>query len=136
MNSSRIKTTVVLADDNQAILEAVSSLLETHFNVVATAPNGAIAVQAVAELKPDIVVLDIAMPVMGGIEAAREIQRMGLTTKIIFLSIQLDQEYLEAAARMGASYVSKPRMKSELLTAINETLAGREFFSLFHPLNF
>jgi len=131
LNSSRTKTTVVLADDNRAMLDEVSRFLQAHFDVVAMVPNGALAVQSAVDLHPDIVVLDIAMPVMGGIEAARTIKRMGLATKIVFLSIQFDHEYVEAAAEIGASYVLKTRMRSDLLMAINEALAGREFVSLF-----
>jgi DNA-binding NarL/FixJ family response regulator len=131
LNSSRTKTTVVLADDNRAMREAAATFLQNGFDVVATVANGALAVRTVEDLQPDIVVLDIAMPVMGGMEAAREIRRMGLSTRIIFLSIQQDRDYIDAAVEMGASYVLKSRMKSDLLMAIDETLAGREFVSLF-----
>jgi DNA-binding NarL/FixJ family response regulator len=132
MNPPRSKTTIVLAEDNPAMLEEVSRFLQNHFDVIATVSNGALAVQTVVELQPDVVVLDVAMPVMGGIEAARKIRRMDLPTKVIFLSIQRDRDYVEAAAEMGASYVLKSQMRSDLLTAINETLAGREFISPFH----
>jgi DNA-binding NarL/FixJ family response regulator len=131
LNSSRTKTTAVLADDNQAMLEETSRFLENYLEVAAAVPNGALAVQRVADLHPDIAVLDIAMPVMGGIEAARAIKRIRPATKIVFLSIQLDHEYIEAAVEMGASYVLKLRMRSDLPTAINEALAGREFVSVF-----
>lgn len=113
------------------MLQEVSSFLQAHFPILATVSNGVSAVQTVADLRPDIVVLDISMPVMGGIEAARRIKGMGLSTNVIFLSIQRDHDYVEAAAEMGASYVLKSLMKSDLLTAINETLAGRKFISIF-----
>jgi DNA-binding NarL/FixJ family response regulator len=131
LNSLRTKTTVVLADDNQAMIEETSRFLQTYFEIVAAVPNGALAVQSVADLHPDIVVLDIAMPVMGGVEAARTIKRISPTTKIVFLTIQLDRDYVEAAFELGASYVLKPRMRSDLLTAIDETLAGRDFVSAY-----
>jgi two-component system, NarL family, response regulator DegU len=131
---NRPRTTIVLADDNRAIREETALLLQEHFDVVATVDDGARAVQTVSDLHPDVVILDIAMPVKGGIEAAREIKRAGLSTKIVFLSIQVDRDYVEAASEMGASYVLKPRMKSDLLTAIRETLAGREFVSLLQEL--
>jgi DNA-binding NarL/FixJ family response regulator len=131
LNTLRTKTTVVLADDNRAMREEAASFLRSHFDVVATVANGALAVDAVADLKPDVVVLDIAMPVLGGIEAARAINRMGLSTRIVFLSIQWDHDYIDLAVEMGASYVLKTRMKSELLVAINEAIAGREFVSIF-----
>lgn len=127
--SSGTKATIVLADDNQAMLTETSRFLQPHFDVVATAPNGARAVEKVIDLRPDVVILDIAMPVMDGIEAAREIKRLGIATKIIFLSIQRDDDYVEAAIQMGASYVLKPRMRSDLACAIESVLAGREFIS-------
>lgn len=105
--------------------------MQSYFEIVAAVPNGALAVQRVADLHPDIVVLDVAMPVMGGIEAGRAIKGISPNTKIVFLSIQLDHEYIEAAVEMGASYVHKLRMRSDLLTAINQALAGREFVSVF-----
>jgi len=117
------------------MLGEVSSFLRGHFAILAMVSNGGLAVQRLAELRPDIVVLDIAMPVMGGIEAARKIKRMGLSTKIIFLSIQCDHDYVEAASELGASYVLKSKMKSDLLTAINDTLAGRKFISLFQEIS-
>jgi DNA-binding NarL/FixJ family response regulator len=131
---SKTKATIVLADDNPAMLAEVSRFLNGHFDVLASVSNGALAVQNVVDLRPDIVILDIAMPVMGGMEAAREIKRLNLPTKIIFLSIQKDRDYIEAATQMGASYVLKPRMQSDLLPAINEALAGREFVSSFQAI--
>jgi DNA-binding NarL/FixJ family response regulator len=128
--------TIVLADDNFAMREQAASFLRSQFDVVAAVANGSLAVQAVVDLQPDIVVLDIAMPVMGGIEAARQIKRTGLATRIVFLSIQRDPDYIDAAVEMGASYVLKSQMKSDLLIAISAALAGREFISLFQEMNF
>lgn len=126
-----LKTTIVLADDNREMREGAATFLKDRFDIVATVANGAMAVRAADDLQPDIVVLDVAMPVMGGIEAAGEIKRRMPSARIIFLSIQMDHEYIEAAAKIGASYVLKSRMNTDLPTAIDEALAGRNFMSVF-----
>lgn len=118
-----------MADDNPAILRQVSNLLETRFEVEAVVDTGTRAVEAVARLKPDIAILDIAMPGLSGIEAARKIREMSLPTKIIFLTIQRDSDYLEAAAALDAGYVLKSRLHLDLLIAIEHAIAGKVFVS-------
>jgi len=126
-----LKTTIVLADDNRKMREEAAIFLEDRFDILAAVDNGAMAVRAADDLHPDVVVLDVAMPVMGGIEAAGEIKRRMPSAKIIFLSIQMDRDYVEAAAKIGASYVLKSRINTDLLTAIDEALAGGNFISVF-----
>jgi DNA-binding NarL/FixJ family response regulator len=87
-----------------------------------------LAVRRVSDLKPDAVVLDIHMPRMGGVEAAQELNRLGLSAKIIFFTIETDPEYVGLATAMGASYVIKTHIH-DLITAIKEALAGRPFVS-------
>jgi DNA-binding NarL/FixJ family response regulator len=129
MASSIRKPTVVLADNHGRVLSEVKMLLRDEFDVVASVDDGAKAVQAVAELRPDVVVLDIGMPGTNGIQAAHQLRELGFTSKLVFLTVQQDADCLEAAGAMGASYVLKARMYSDLLTAIVEALAGRLFFS-------
>jgi DNA-binding NarL/FixJ family response regulator len=129
MTSLMNKPTVVLADDHGRILTEVMMLLADKFDVTATVDDGAKAVRAVAHLKPDVVILDIGMPGTDGIQAAHLIKDLGLSPKLVFLTVQQDDDCLEAASAMGASYVLKARMYSDLLTAIEEALAGRAFFS-------
>jgi DNA-binding NarL/FixJ family response regulator len=124
------RPTVVLADDHIRILTVVSMLLVGEFEVVAMATDGATAVGAIAKLKPDIVIMDIGMPVTDGIQAAHQLKALGLTSKVVFLSAQDDSDYADAACGLNASYVLKPRMYSDLLTALREALAGRLFFSI------
>lgn len=112
------------------MLREVSRLLQADFDVVATASDGAAAVKQIADLQPDLVILDIAMPFLSGIEVAHEIRRRSLSPKIIFLSIEQDRDYIDAAAQIGASYVVKSRMRSDLIVAIKETLDGRIFVSV------
>jgi DNA-binding NarL/FixJ family response regulator len=120
---------VVIADDRQAMRDEVSRLLTGEMDIVAAVSDGESAVKAVQDLKPDVVILDIVMPVRNGLSAARKIRSMGISVPILFLSIQSDPEFREAAAKLGASYVSKSRMQSDLGLAIRDTLAGRIFVS-------
>lgn len=129
MTSFRRKPTVVLADDHGRVLSEVAMLLRDEYEVVATVDDGAKAVQAVTQLTPDVVVLDIGMPGTNGIQAARRFQALGFTPKLVFLTVQLDADAVEAACALGACYVLKARMYSDLSIAITEALAGRLFFS-------
>jgi len=96
---------------------------------VAAVNDGAGAVQAAVDFTPDVVILDIAMPGVDGIHAARQMKQLGLTAKVIFLTVHEDADYVRAARAIGASYVRKPRMHVDLLLAIKEALAGRIFVS-------
>ena len=129
MVSPLSKPTVVLADDHSGILTVVSMLLAGAFDVVCMVGDGAKAVQAVADLNPDVVVLDIGMPVMDGIQAAYRLKDLGFTAKVVFLTLRADTDCIEVAYTIGASCVLKARMYSDLVTAINEALSGRFFFS-------
>jgi DNA-binding NarL/FixJ family response regulator len=85
---------------------------------------------AAAKLKPDLIIVDIAMPELDGIKAARELLKTGTKAKIIFLTIQKDEDYINAALATGAhGYVLKYRMQSDLITAIQQVLKGRSFIS-------
>ena len=110
MTTSGPKPRIVLADDYGPMLEEVSRLLEREFEIVAAVPDGALAVEAVTDLKPDAVLLDIHMPGMSGIEAAQQLRHMESSAKIIFLTIERDPEYVRLAAALSASYVVKSRM--------------------------
>lgn len=125
------KPKIVLADDHPAILEEVSRLLRAEFDVVATVHDGSSAVQAVVNLNPEAIVLDIAMPGLDGIDAARQLRKMGYMSRVVFLTVYRDPDYLEIAAEMDASYVLKSRMRSDLPIAIRQALAGRQFVSPF-----
>jgi two-component system response regulator DegU len=120
---------IVVADDHQQVLAEVVRLLQNEFDIVAAVGDGVSAVQSVADLKPNVVVLDIEMPLLNGFEVAQQINHMERPTKIVFFSIHEDSDYIEHAKTMGASYVFKSRMTSDLSLAINETLEGRIFVS-------
>jgi DNA-binding NarL/FixJ family response regulator len=123
------KPTVVIADDHDGILRRVSEILHNEFRIVAAVGDGARSIEAAAKFKPDVMVLDIAMPGADGIQAAREMRLLGLTPRIIFLTVQEDPDYVQAANKLGACYVLKSRMHIDLTQAIKEALAGRIFVS-------
>jgi DNA-binding NarL/FixJ family response regulator len=123
---------VVMADDLSPVLIAVGKLLEGSFDIIATASDGLIALEAIAALEPDVAVLDISMPGMSGIEVARELRRRGNRTKIVFLTVHEDLDILATClAAGGLGYVVKILMETDLIPAINEALEGREFVSRF-----
>ncbi len=125
---------IVLADDHPSMLRKVSLLLQDKYDIVGTATDGAQALHIVQEVNPRIVVLDIAMPVMNGLQAARYLRSREHPCGIVFLTIQQDSDYILAAQELKASYVFKGRMNSDLLLALEETLAGRTFVSSLSPI--
>ena len=126
----KIRARILVADDHAGMQERVSNLLNSHFEVVAIVNDGLAAVDATARLKPDLVLLDILMPQLDGIRAAQELKRQGSEAKVVFLTVQQDEEYVAAAFESGATgYVFKSRMHSDLVWAIDRALAGEVFVS-------
>ncbi len=125
---------VVLADDHEPMLHRVAKLLITECDVVGTVSDGQQAFEAAMGLKPDVIVLDISMPVMNGIETAHRLMEADAKTRIVFLTVHDDPDYAREALETGAlGYVIKPRIASDLMTAINEVHAGRSFVSPLSP---
>ena len=122
---------MLLADDNKQVLEYVRQFLTAAgCEIVGTAADGQSAVGAAAQLLPDILILDISMPVLNGIRAARRVQELNLSTKIIFLTAYNDPETCHAAMETGACcYVLKSRMASDLIPAIESANDGSRFVS-------
>ena len=132
MNRTDLRLTVVLADDHAGIRESVSRWLSPVYKIVASVSDGIAAVEAIVELSPDIAVLDIAMPELNGIEVARELKKRGCNTKVVFLTVQEDEDYISTALQTGAlGYVLKGRMRSDLLQAIEGAVAGDIFVSRY-----
>ena len=124
------KPSIVLAEDHKPMRTRISSLLERDYKVVAAVENGVLAVEAVITYQPDIALLDIAMPLMNGIQVGRKVRELKLPTKIIFLSAQISPAYLELARCLGAGYVLKNQLHSHLLIAIEKALAGKTLSSM------
>lgn len=125
-----IRPTVFLADDHIEFLKSTVALLQSHFELVGTAGDGAMLVSEVQRLVPDVVVADITMPIMTGIEAVHELIKSGSTSKFIFLTIHSSEEYIRACLGEGAlGFVTKSRMKAHLIPAIYAALDGRSYVS-------
>ena len=123
---------VLVADDQTRMLEVVASLLEESFDVVGLVSDGQAALEAVLALEPDLVVLDISMPGMSGIEVARELRQRSNTAIIVFLTVHEDAQIMASClAAGGLGYIVKEFMDSDLILALNEALAGRVFVSRF-----
>jgi DNA-binding NarL/FixJ family response regulator len=121
---------VLLADDSEAMLAELREELSKEFDIVGAARNGEEAVQAVLHLDPDVLVIDIAMPVLNGIQASSRIRKAHPRTKILFLTIHEQAEYVSATFSAGASgYVTKRRLASDLAMAIREVSLGHTFLS-------
>ena len=121
---------ILLADDHPGVLEHASRILAEHYDVVGKVSDGRAAVDAAFELQPDLVVLDIMMPELDGFHAARELRERGSPAKVVFLTIQQDEEYVSTAMESGGvAYVLKSRMYSDLIRAISQALAGNVFVS-------
>jgi DNA-binding NarL/FixJ family response regulator len=119
---------VVLADDHTLLLEAVGKLLADECDVVAGVSNGRDLLEAAATLRPDVVVLDIAMPLLNGLEAARQLKRSHPEIRIIFLTMNEDPDVAAEAFRAGASgYLLKRSAASELMTAIREVMKHHSY---------
>ncbi len=121
---------VLLADDHEEFLATTVRHLEPHFDVIKAVSNGEALLDQAAKLQPDIVVLDISMPVLSGIEAARRLKAAGSAARIVFLTMHADPDYVRAALETGAlGYVVKPQLATDLLPCIGEAMAGRPFVS-------
>jgi len=121
-----------VADDLATVLGEAAGLLRESFEVVGMFSDGRAALEGVIALEPDLVVLDISMPEMTGIEVAEELTRRAHKIRVIFLTVHEDMDILKTCqAAGGLGYVIKLHMNSDLVPAMNEALAGRTFTSRF-----
>jgi len=128
MLSSRPR--IVIADDHTLVADLCRKLLETEFQVVGTVSNGRAMVRAAADLKPDAIVVDVAMPILNGLDAGQQVKEIAPAVKLIFLTMNNDIELAAEAFRRGASgYLLKTCAASELVMAVHEVLRGRSYMS-------
>jgi DNA-binding NarL/FixJ family response regulator len=123
------RPTVVFADDNVRVTRAACTLLNSKYNVVKTAADGEEAMRCIQELKPDFAVLDISMPKLDGIAVARHLHDSACATRVIFVTLIDDDDYMQEARLVGHGYVLKRRMAFDLLTALSSAGNGQFFCS-------
>ena len=126
------KYRIFIAEDHTIVREGLRSLLSSHphFEVVGEAEDGREVIRCVGECEPDLVLLDLSMPRMNGMEAIREIKRLSPETKILVLTIHKSEEYILPVLRGGADgYMLKYDTQTELMAAIESVLAGKAYLS-------
>ncbi len=122
------KARVLLADDHKIVAEGLRGLLEPEFELVGTVEDGRTLLKAAAQLQPDVIVVDISMPKLNGIEAVKQIRKTAPDIKVVFLTMHADIAYATSAFEAGASgYVLKHSAPEELITAIHDALKGRTY---------
>jgi len=121
---------VGIAEDHQLVLEGIRKVIEGEFEIVGTATNGREAIAMASEQSPDVMLIDIALPLLNGLDAARQIKQANSNIRIVFVTIQTNRDYVREAFEAGASgYVLKQSASAELFSAINEVYHGRFFLS-------
>jgi two-component system response regulator DegU len=121
---------IIVADDYPPFLQELVSLLEVEFDVVATAADGKSALDLISRYEPDLVVLDLQMPELDGMEVTRELARHSPSTPVVICSVETDPEVVEAARQAGAvAYVFKMRVQKDLILAVKSAVQGRPFVS-------
>ncbi len=121
---------VLIADDHRILAEGVRGLLEPEFEVVGVVADGRELLAAAKKLKPDVIVADVTMPSLNGIEAAAQLRDAGTTAKVVILTMHRDVAYARRAMEAGASgFVLKHSVSSELVTAIREALRGQTYIT-------
>jgi len=124
------RSRVLIADDHNLVAELCKKLLETEFDVVGIVANGHDLVRAAAELKPDVVVVDIAMPVLNGLDAGKQVKENLHAVKLVYLTMNTDPELALEAFQCGASgYLLKTCAASEMVIAVREVLRGKTYLS-------
>jgi len=127
---SLLKPRVLIADDHKLVVEGLARIIEGECELIGAVGNGREVIAAAIEKNPDVLLLDITMPLLNGIEAARHIKRERPSIKIVFVTMQLNRDYVREAFEAGGSgYVLKQAAASELMAAIREVQEGRFFLS-------
>ncbi len=121
---------VLLADDHRIVAEGLRALLEPEFELVGIVEDGRAMLDSAEKLRPDVVVVDVSMPLLNGIEAVRQLKKKNKDIAVVFLTMHVDVTYAASAFEAGASgYVLKHSAPSELITAISSALKGRTYIT-------
>ncbi|HSQ11617.1 MAG TPA: response regulator transcription factor [Candidatus Deferrimicrobium sp.] len=124
------RTKVLLADDHAMVAEGLAALLKDRFELVGTVGDGSALIDVARKLRPDVIIADMTMPVLSGLEALRRLKAARSDAKVIFLTMHADAELATEAFRAGASgYVLKVSAGEELITAIQEVVQGRMYLT-------
>jgi len=125
---------VLIADDHNLVAELCKKLLEPEYEVIGTVGDGRALVKAAAELKPDVILIDVAMPILNGLDAGQQIKEMFPAVKLIYLTMNPDAELTAEAFRRGAAgYLLKTCAASEMVTCVREVLRGKTYMSSHIP---
>src|SRR5271169_1521824 len=124
------RSRILIADDHDLVAELCKRLLEPEFEVVGVVINGRALVRAAKALKPDVIVLDIAMPILNGLDAGRQVKELLPAVKLVYLTMNPDIEVAAEAFRRGASgYLLKTCAAAEMVVAVREVLRGKSYLS-------
>jgi len=125
-----MKPRILLADDHRLITDAIKSLLEPDFTVLATVADGRTLVAKALELRPEVILMDISMPLLNGLDAGRQLMAQLPDTKLIYLTMNQDQDIVAEALKIGATgFLIKSCDIAELLTGIRTVLKGKHYIS-------
>jgi DNA-binding NarL/FixJ family response regulator len=128
------RSRVLIADDHNLVAELCKRLLEVEFEVVGIVSDGRALVRAAGELRPDVVVVDVAMPVLNGLDAGRQVKEMLPAVKLVYLTMNQDVELAAEAFRRGASgYLLKTCAAAEMVLAVREVLRGKSYMAAALP---
>jgi DNA-binding NarL/FixJ family response regulator len=121
---------VLLADDHTIVVEGLQSLLKDHFELIGTAADGRQLLDAARKLRPDVIVTDLSMPILSGLDALRQLKAEKVDAKVIFLTMHADARVASEALRAGASgFLLKQAAGDELIAAIEDVLQGRTYLT-------
>jgi len=124
------RSRILIADDHNLVAELCKTLLETEFEVVGIVTDGHALIKTAADLRPDVIVVDVGMPLLNGLDAAQRVKQMLPAVKVIFLTMNLDPELAVEAFRRGASgYLLKTSAAAELVVSVREVLRGKSYLS-------
>jgi len=124
------RSRILIADDHNLVAELCKRLLETEFDVVGMVGDGRALVRAAGKLKPDVIIVDVAMPILNGLDAGRQVKEILPSVKLVYLTMNPDPEIaVEALARGASGYLIKTCASSEMVLAVREVLRGKTYLS-------